>query len=73
MMDLLSKKTNSGDLYVNLAERDLECHEWGQAKMAIEKGIAKGGLVEPDKAVRLLRDVCHRMGVNFVKFPRPDR
>jgi hypothetical protein len=29
MMYLLSKKANSGDLYVNLTERHLECHEWG--------------------------------------------
>jgi hypothetical protein len=65
MLDLLSGKSSSGDLYVNLAVRHLEGHEWGQAKMAIEKGLSKGRLTEPDKAVRLLQDVCYRMGVSF--------
>jgi hypothetical protein len=71
MIDLLSKKANSGDLYINLAVLYLEGHEWGRAKMAIEKGLTKGGLVEPEKAFRLLRDVCQRMGVSSHSSPNP--
>ena len=64
MIDILSRKSATGDLYVTLARRHLESHEWGQAKIAVEKGIAKGRLSDPGQAGELLRDICYRLGIN---------
>lgn len=63
MLQLLSKKTASGDLYISLARQHLKNHEWGLAKVAIEEGMAKGRLSDPDKACKLLQDICKRMGI----------
>lgn len=63
MIDLLAKKTATGDLYIDMAVRHLAAHEWGQAKLAIERAIAKGQLSDPHKAQNLLRNVCTKLGV----------
>lgn len=63
MIDLLSKKARGGDLYINIARQYLDGHEWGRARMALEKGIAKGRLSEPDKASALLQDTYIRLGI----------
>ena len=63
MLDLLSRKTTRGDLDVNLARRHLACHEWGRARLALERGLAKGGLSEPAQARILLQEVRDRLGV----------
>ena len=43
MLDLLCRKSNCGDLEVNLAMRHLASHEWGRARMTLERALAKGG------------------------------
>ena len=67
MLDLLSKKTACGDIYINLAKRHLGNHEWGQARMAIEKGLAKGRLSGPDQACAVLQEICERLGIRSVR------
>lgn len=42
MLNLLSKKASSGDLYINLAQNYLQKHEWGLARMSVERALAKG-------------------------------
>lgn len=64
MIDFLSRKTASGDLYINLAVQYLGQNEWGMAKKAVEDGFAKGCLSEPEKAQALLEDICCRLGVD---------
>jgi hypothetical protein len=64
MLEILSHKVAAGDLYVSLAQRHLANHEWGQARIAIEKGIAKGRLSDSRQAGKLLRDICHRLGID---------
>jgi hypothetical protein len=64
MINLLAKKSDKGDLSINLARHHLAKHEWGLARIAIENGIAKGGLKEPDQAARLLVDIHHMMGTS---------
>jgi len=57
MIDHLSRKAASGDLYVNRAMQYLQQHEWGRAMMAIESAIAKGCLSdEPEAVTTLLLD-----------------
>ena len=63
MIDMLSRKSASGDISLNLALQYLRENEWGLAKMAAEQALAKGRLSEPETAVALLRDVCRRLGV----------
>jgi hypothetical protein len=63
MLDLLCRKSNCGDLEVNLAMRHLANHEWGRARMALERGLAKGLLSEPEQAHLLLQEVRARLGV----------
>lgn len=63
MLDLLSRKSSCGDLDVNLARHHLASNEWGRARMALERGLAKGRLSEPERAHTLLQEVCDRLGV----------
>jgi hypothetical protein len=65
MLDLLSKKASSGDLYVNMAQDHLQKHEWGMAKISVERALAKGALSEPGRARDLLREICVRLAVDF--------
>ena len=62
MLDLLCRKSSGGDLDVNLAKQYLARHEWGQARMALERGLAKGGLSEPQGARALLQEVQACLG-----------
>ena len=57
MIDALTMKLVSGDLYVNLAKLHLSNHEWGLARRAIESGLEKGGLSDFAEARRLLREI----------------
>ena len=69
MLDWICRKSCSGDVDVNLAKRHLAAHEWGQARIALERALAKGQLSEPQRARILLQDVCERMAVkNRVDF-----
>ena len=63
MLDLLCRKSSCADLQVNLARQYLASHEWGRARMALEKGLAQGRLSEPEQARILLQEVCDRLGV----------
>ena len=67
MLDLLSRKSSSGDLDVNLAMRHLASHEWGRARMTLERALAKGRLSEPETVSTLLQEVCNRLGVRCSK------
>jgi uncharacterized protein HemY len=63
VIELLAKKAASGDLYIQLAMRYLERHEWGKARLALEEGLAKGSLSEHGEAIRLLQDIYLRLGI----------
>lgn len=63
MIELLSSKASSGDIYVNMAMQYLERHEWGQAMMAVEKAVAKGRLSEPERVDAVLQDLRDRLGM----------
>jgi hypothetical protein len=65
MLNLLSKKASSGDLYINLAQGYLQKHEWGLARMSVERAFAKGALSEPDHALELLQDIHQRLAIAF--------
>ena len=67
MLDLLCRKSSSGDLDVNLARRHLASHEWGWARMTLERALAKGRLSEPEQARILLQEVRDRLGVRGAK------
>ena len=69
MLDLLCRKSSCADLDVNLARQYLARHEWGRARMALEKGLAKGRLSEPEQARILLQEVCDRLGVKGASSP----
>ena len=64
MLELLCRRSKCADLDVNLAWQYLARHEWGQARMALERGLAKGQLSEPEKARDLLQEVCDRLGIS---------
>lgn len=63
MIDFLTTKSVSGDLCINRAVQHLDQHEWGLARRAVEEGLAKGHLTEPDRARELLRDIYRRLGI----------
>ena len=57
MIDALTMKSASGDLYVNLAKLHLSNHEWGLARRAVESGLEKGELSDFAEARRLLGEI----------------
>ena len=63
MLDLLSVKSNNGEIAVNLAERYLAENEWGLAKKALEDGLLKGGISDIDGAIYLLTEICDRLDI----------
>lgn len=67
MLDLLCRKSSCGDLDVNLARRYLAFDEWGQARLALERGLSKGRFSEPEQARLLLQEVRDRMGIQRPK------
>ena len=69
MLDLLCRKSACGDLKVNLARHYLACHEWGRARLTLEKGLAKGRLSEPEQARMLSQEVWDHLGVMGAEKP----
>ena len=63
MLDLLCQKSVCGDLDVNLARRLLDCHEWGRVWLALERGMAKGRLSEPEQVRMLMQEVCDSLSI----------
>ncbi len=64
MIELLSRRCHSGDLCINLARRHLGNNEWGLARMALEEGMARGRLSEPDTARELMKEICQRLNIS---------
>ncbi len=54
MLELISRKSSTGDISVNLAEHYLARQEWGRARMALLRGLEKGGLTRPARAHELM-------------------
>ncbi len=63
MIEILSRRCHSGDLCINLARRHLGNNEWGLARKALEEGMARGRLSEPDTAIELMKEICQRLGI----------
>ncbi|PLW69908.1 hypothetical protein DWB85_17165 [Seongchinamella sediminis] len=63
MLQFLCRKSISGDIDVNLAMRHLASHEWGRARVILERALAKGRLSEPEQARILLQEARDRLGV----------
>ena len=66
MIEILSRRCHSGDLCINLARQHLGNNEWGLAHMALQEGLARGRLSEPDTARALMKDICQRLGIPAV-------
>lgn len=61
MIDLVASKSCSGEIFLNKARQHLARHEWGQARMAIERGLSKGGLKNLREGQQLLDEVSRRL------------
>ena len=57
---LLEKKLQSGNCSIQIGKILLEQHSWGDAARALNNGIAKGNLEDPNEASALLM-TCHGM------------
>ena len=64
MIELLARKSASGDLFINLAKHHLQEHEWGLARMAILEGLSRGKLSDLDQALAMLEDICLRLSIS---------
>lgn len=64
MLQHLAGRSGMGDLYINLATRHLNQHEWGRAYLALEQGMSKGLLHDLPETRQLLDDVCQRLGID---------
>lgn len=67
MLDLLSIKSQKGELSLNLAKQLLQNQEWGLARIEIELAMRKGGVENVDSAGKLYDETCIRMGVKAVR------
>jgi len=63
MMDLLARRATGGDLYLNLAMNHLANHEWGEARTAVLRGLAKGNLSDEPSARQLLARISDALGL----------
>jgi len=61
MIDLLAKRSRSGDISINKAKQHLARHEWGLARLAVEEGIFKGGLADRREVDSLLDEIRRRL------------
>jgi len=61
MIEMLSKKTSRGDLYLALARQYLAHQEWGLARKAAEDALAKGSLSEPQLAIELFAEISEKL------------
>lgn len=61
MIELLAKKSHCGDLSINKAKQHLARHEWGLARMALEEGLSKGGVLDLREVETLLEDIRQRL------------
>ena len=41
----------------------MESHEWGLALRALNEGLSKGGLSDPELTHRLFDDLCQRLDI----------
>ena len=62
MIESLASKSATGDLYVAVAKRHLSRHEWGLARQAVERALAKGKLSNAGEARKLMRSVNNMLG-----------
>lgn len=70
MKDILEKlaiQSSSGDLYVRMAEIYLSEKEYGQAFGAINRGLDKGNLSEPNTAHELYTEIGKLLGISGFK------
>ncbi len=62
MLELISRKSRTGDISVNLAEHYLARQEWGLARTALLRGLEKGGLTRPGRAHKLMLAIETQLG-----------
>jgi len=67
MMELLARRASGGDLYLNLARSHLANHEWGEARNAVLRALAKGNLSDEPSARQLLARISDTMGIRPVE------
>jgi len=73
MLDLVARKSSTGEVYLNIARAYLRKHEWGMARMAIEDALSKGHLRDPAKAHRLSREISRRLSTRPELLDGPTR
>ncbi|MCB1847254.1 MAG: hypothetical protein KDI04_07650 [Halieaceae bacterium] len=61
MIEIVARKAATGEVSINKARMHLARHEWGLARMALEDGLSKGGLIDHFEAEELLQDICNRL------------
>jgi hypothetical protein len=66
MIELLAKKSCSGEISINKAKQHLTRHEWGLARMALEQGLNKGGLDDQREVETLLEEIRERLRSGLV-------
>jgi hypothetical protein len=62
MIETLASKSATGDLYLTVAKRHLSRHEWGLARQAVERALAKGKLANAREAQYLMQRVTSILG-----------
>ena len=71
VIDMLARKSQSGQLCINKARMHLARHEWGLARIALEDGLSKGGLHDHTEVEELLRDILGRLHHGLQADPKP--
>ncbi|MEQ9452905.1 MAG: hypothetical protein RJQ07_15080 [Pseudomonadales bacterium] len=61
MLELIAPKCSRGDLYVNLAKKYLQQHQWGRAREAVQRCIDKGNLLCEAEVQKLLNTILSKI------------
>ena len=65
MLELLARKSQGGGVVVNLARHYLDNHEWGRARILLQKQAGKCEGEELNQARHLLYEACQRLGMDM--------
>ena len=63
MLELLAGKSQGGGVVVNLARQYLDNHEWGRARILLQKNSDKCEGEDLNQARHLLYEACQRLGM----------
>lgn len=61
MLELIARTSKNPEVLLNLAQRHLQRHEWGRARLVLEQLDASDSSAYRDQVNELLQDIIQRL------------